>query len=69
MLNSAIAERVYGILKNEFDLNREFNDREQALEVVENTIEVGKEGAPSRGGNKIKYFNLNFNLNLYQIGV
>jgi len=52
LLNSAIAERVNGILKNEFDLNREFNDRERALEVVDNTIEVGKEGAPSRAGKR-----------------
>lgn len=43
---NAIAERVNGILKNEFDLNRKFNDRQQALEVVDNTIRVYNELRP-----------------------
>jgi putative transposase len=43
---NAIAERVNGILKNEFDLNQEFNDRQQALEVVDNTIRIYNELRP-----------------------
>jgi putative transposase len=37
---NAIAERVNGILKYEFNLNREFTDRTEALEVVDKSIKA-----------------------------
>jgi transposase InsO family protein len=43
---NAIAERVNGILKNEFELNRNFDDTQQALEVVRNTIRIYNELRP-----------------------
>ncbi len=43
---NAIAERVNGILKNEFELNREFTDRQQALQIIDNSIRVYNELRP-----------------------
>jgi putative transposase len=43
---NAIAERVNGILKTEFELNKRFNSRKQALEVVKHSIEIYNEKRP-----------------------
>lgn len=43
---NAIAERVNGILKHEFDLNCEFSTREKALEAVEKSIYLYNQSRP-----------------------
>ena len=43
---NAIAERVNGILKNEFGLNRIFQSRQEAIEVVERSIMIYNERRP-----------------------
>lgn len=43
---NAIAERVNGILKNEFGLNRTFQSRQEAIEIVERTIAIYNEKRP-----------------------
>ncbi|NWJ49710.1 MAG: IS3 family transposase [Bacteroidetes bacterium] len=43
---NAIAERVNGILKYEFSLNREFADTTQALEVIQKSIRAYNELSP-----------------------
>ena len=43
---NAVAERVNGILKQDFDLGREFNSRERALQVVDRSIKAYNEIRP-----------------------
>jgi putative transposase len=43
---NAIAERINGILKTEFELHRKFNSRKQALDTVKNSIEIYNEKRP-----------------------
>jgi hypothetical protein len=43
---NAIAERVNGILKTEFELHQRFNSRKQALETVQKSVDVYNEKRP-----------------------
>jgi len=43
---NAIAERVNGILKTEFELHQRFNNRKQAIETVKNSIATYNEKRP-----------------------
>jgi transposase InsO family protein len=50
---NAVAERVNGILKQDFDLAREFRSREEALKVIDRSIKAYNEIRPHMSCNDL----------------